>query len=58
MRNAALAFVSIVLDEYKVWQCEAVKTVKIDVKEWVKKNTPEWEYIVWENENKKEDNDE
>lgn len=42
MKKAAQKFVEVVLEEYAVWACKQVCSVKIDVTEWVKENRPGW----------------
>lgn len=42
MRAAARAFVDAVLAEYKVWACEIVALVEVDVHRWVQTHHPDW----------------
>lgn len=42
MRGAALEFVSIVLSEYVVWNCEVMESRTVDVMSWVREHRPSW----------------
>ena len=42
MIEAASVFLEVVRREYRVWQCEPVHEVLVDVSEWVAREHPEW----------------
>jgi len=42
MKEAAVAFVTTVLEKYKVWACDLVKRETINVREWIKENRSDW----------------
>jgi hypothetical protein len=39
---AAALFVETYIDNYTVWGCDLVKTEKVNAKEWIQKNRPDW----------------
>jgi hypothetical protein len=42
IERAAESFVKTYLENYTPWGCKLVKTEKVNVEEWVKKNRPDW----------------
>jgi hypothetical protein len=42
IEDAAEAFVKVYLENYTTWNCNLVVTEKVNVKEWILKNRPEW----------------
>lgn len=42
MKAAEKVFLEAVAKEYTPWACEVVKTIKVNVKEWIAKNRPDW----------------
>lgn len=42
MKEAEQTFVSAVLAEYEVWQCERCCEETVDVREWIAANRPDW----------------
>ena len=42
MTDASLVFVSSILEDYIPWRCEIFEKEKINCKEWITKNNPEW----------------
>jgi hypothetical protein len=42
IEEAAGLFVNTYLENYTTWMCNQVKTEKVNVKEWIQKNRPEW----------------
>ena len=42
MIKASEAFVSAVIEKYKVWACDLIKRETINVQEWIKENRPDW----------------
>ena len=42
MKAAAETFATAVLDEFTSWSCDIVKRETVNVREWIKKNRPDW----------------
>ena len=42
IEEAASLFVKTYLENYTPWGCELIKTEKINTKEWILKNRPDW----------------
>jgi hypothetical protein len=42
MKEAALAFVKAILEEYHVWPCHQTCTAKVNTLEWLKENRPDF----------------
>jgi len=42
IKEACKIFVQACIDNYELHSCEVVRTEKINVSEWIKKNRPEW----------------
>lgn len=42
IKKSAEEFVRTYLENYTVWNCNLVKTEKVNVMEWVRKNRPDW----------------
>ena len=42
MNEAALAFLTVLHEEFVPWACEQVSSEKINVAEWIAENRPDW----------------
>ncbi len=42
MLEAQKEFLTVVAREYKPWACEVVKTIKVNVLDWIREHRPDW----------------